>query len=111
MPTIMRETSIGAGALSENLFRDSVYEIAAKPQVCSVGLTAAATGSFAQLQSGAEIVAEEFAPPVATVYPVIPDNFFFNDAMAAGDRLVLRVRNPTGGAIIHRAIANITFLS
>lgn len=110
MPTIMRETSVAAGALLENIFKDSVYEIAARNQVCSVGLTAAATGTFAQLQSGAEIVAEEFAPPVATVYPVIPDNFFFNDAMAAGDRLVLRVRNPTGGAVIHRGIANITFI-
>lgn len=110
MPTIMKESSVAAGAVLDNIFANSVYEIAARNQVASVGLTAAATGTFAQLQSGAEIVCEEFAPPVATVYPVIPDNFFFNDAMAAGDRLVLRIRNPSGGAIVHRAIANLTFL-
>lgn len=30
--------------------------------------------------------------------------------MVTGDRLVLRVRNPTAGAIVHRAVAQISQL-
>lgn len=110
MPSIVREVSIAAGASNDNLFSGSAYEFANRNRVASIGITAAATGTFATLQSGADIVAEEFAPVVKTVMPVIPDDFFFNDVMAMGDRLVLRVRNPTGGAVIHRAVANLTDL-
>lgn len=108
MPSIVKETSVGIGAVVDNMFAGSAYEFANRRRVASVGLTAAATGSFATLQSGPDIVAEEFAPIVKTVMPVIPDDFFFNDVMDLGDRLVLRIRNPTAGAIIHRAVANLT---
>lgn len=110
MPTISKETSVAAGAVLDNIFAGSAYEFANRNRVASIGLTAAAGGSFATLQSGADIVAEEFAPIVKTVMPVIPDDFYFNDVMQIGDRLVLRIRNPTGGAIIHRAVANLTDL-
>lgn len=110
MPNIVRETSVAAGATDRNLFTNSVYEYANRNRVASIGITAAATGTFATLQSGPETIAEEFAPPVKTVMPVVPDDFYFNDVMGIGDRLVLSVRNPTGGAVIHRAIANLTDL-
>lgn len=110
MPVIQREVSVAAGGVNDNLFAGSAYEFANRNRVASIGITAAATGTFATLQSGPDIVAEEFAPVVATRFPIIPDEFYYNDVMAQGDRLVLRVRNPTGGAVIHRAIANLTDL-
>lgn len=110
MPTIQREVSVGIGAVNDNVFSGSVYEFANRNRVASIGITAAATGTFATLQSGADVVAEEFAPVVATRFPIIPDEFYYNDIQAIGDRLVLRVRNPTAGAVIHRALANLTDL-
>lgn len=104
MPTIQVETSVAAGG-SANLFNGSAFEYARGARVASTGLTAAATGTFATLQSGSDVVAEEFPPFVLTTFPVIPDHFHFNDNQGAGDRLKLSVRNPTGGAVIHRAIA------
>lgn len=104
MPTIQVETSVGAGA-SANLFNGSAYEYARNRRSVSLGVTAAATGSFVTIQSGSDVVAEESPPIVATVMPVIPDNFHFNDTQEPGDRLKVLARNPTGGAIIHRAIA------
>ena len=65
---------------------------------------------FCTVQSGPDIVAEEFEPYIATTYPIIPDQMFYNDVMSIGDRLVIRVRNPTGGAIIVRTLAQITEL-
>ena len=63
-----------------------------------------ATGMFCTIQSGADIVAEEFSLPILTTYPIIPDNMYFTDLMEMGDRLVIRVRNPTAGALTARAV-------
>ena len=75
-----------------------------------MGVSAAATGTFVTFNSGADVVAEEFEPPIATIYPVIPDEMYFSDVAAAGDRLVIRVRNTTGAAIVVRVVAQLTGL-
>lgn len=108
MPVIMKEVSVAAGARNDNVFAGSAFEFARTRQIVSVGCTAAATGTFITLTSGSDVVLEESPPYVATVFPVVPDQFFYTDICEQGDRLVLAVRNPTGGAVIHRAIAQIT---
>lgn len=107
MPVIQRETSVAAGA-TVSMFAGSTYEFARARSVASIGVTAAATGSFCTINSGADVVAEEFPPAIATRYPIIPDEMYYNDVLEAGDRLVVNVRNPTGGAIVHRALAQIS---
>lgn len=107
MPMIMREVSVPAGALV-NLLNGSAYEIARGNVFFSVGVTAAATGSFVGITSGSDLVVEEFAPNVLTRYPIIPDEMYFSDFATLADRLVINARNPTGAAIIHRAAVQIT---
>lgn len=101
---IMIETSIAAGAVNPNLVSGSAYEFARSRQIVSLGVAQSATGMFCTIQSGADIVAEEFSLPILTTYPIIPDNMYFTDVMEQGDRLVLRVRNPTAGALTARAV-------
>lgn len=110
MPVIQVETTIAAGAVNQNLLQGSAFEFLRRNALVSMGLTAAATGTFATIQSGADIVVEEFAPAVLTRFPVIPDEMYYSDVGAAGDRLVIRVRNPTGGGVVHRALVQITEL-
>lgn len=104
MPMILVEQSIAAGAVNNNLVSGSAFEFARTRQLVSLGVVAAATGTFCTITSGPDIIAEEFAVPILTTYPVIPDNMYFTDYMEAGDRLVIRARNPTAGAIVHRAL-------
>jgi hypothetical protein len=101
---IMIESSIAAGAVNNNLVSGSAYEFARSRQIVSLGVVQSATGMFCTIQSGADIVAEEFSLPILTTYPIIPDNMYFTDLMEQGDRLVIRVRNPTGGALTARAV-------
>lgn len=107
MPVIMREVSVGAGAINDNVFSGSAFEFARQNQVVSLGVAQSATGGFATIQSGGDVIAEEFSPPILTRYPIIPDEMYYNDVMGVGDRLVLRYRNPTAGALVVRAIAQI----
>lgn len=108
MPVIMRETSVAAGAVSDNILAGSAFEFARQNSLVSIGIHQSATGGFATINSGADVVAEEFSPPIATTYPVIPDNMYFSDVAAAGDRLVIRYRNPTGGPLVVRVVCQVT---
>lgn len=110
MPTIQKETSVGVGLTNPNLFSGSAFEYPERNAICSLGVTAAATGTFITVQAGGEVVLEESSPIVRTAMPVIPDDFGLNFAVAQGRRLILAVRNPTAGAVIHRAIAQLTYV-
>lgn len=103
MPMIMVEESIAAGAVNNNIVSGSAFEFARRAQIVSIGVVQSATGMFCTISSGSDIIAEEFMLPILTTYPVIPDQMYFTDYQEAGDRLVIRVRNPTGGALVVRA--------
>ena len=50
-----------------------------------------------------------FSPvAVQTRYPIIPDEMYYNDVGAAGDRLVVKFRNTSGAAVNARVICQIT---
>lgn len=110
MPVIQKEISVGAGATTENALTGSAFEFLRRNAVVSIGVTAAATGTFVTVQSGADIVLEESPSLVKTAFPVIPDDMFYNDVGVVGDRLVVRLRNPTAGAIIMRVLVQVTDL-
>lgn len=105
---IQKETSIAANATNENLFSGSAFEFPRTNVLVSLGVVQAATGLFVTVQAGGEIVLEESPPAISTDYPLIPDEFYYNFAAVAGDRLVVRVRNSTAGALVARAVAMIT---
>jgi hypothetical protein len=111
MPMIMVETSIAAGAVNNNIVSGSAFEFARGRQVVSLGIAQSATGMFAQAQAGSDIIVEEFSPPILTRYPIIPDEMYFTDVMENGDRLVIRVRNPTAGALTVRAAIQMSAIS
>ena len=107
MPVIQVETAVAAGAVNNNLVSGSAYEFARRRSVVSIGVVQSATGGFCTIQAGADVIAEEFAPSIKTTPPIIPDDFYYNDVMEPGDRLVIRYRNPTAGALTVRAIVQI----
>lgn len=110
MPVIQRELSLPAGAVNENILSGSAFEFARQNSLVSIGVVASATGTFATINSGSDVVAEEFAPAIKATFPIIPDEMYYSDVAAQGDRLVIRVRNPTAGAITLRAIVQLTAL-
>lgn len=113
MPVIQREVSVGAGATDPNLLAGSTFEFVRGNIFMSAGCVAAATGTFITFISGADIVLEESPPAViaaAGSFPTIPDQMFYNDFATLADRIVLSARNPTGGAVVHRPLVQITQL-
>lgn len=109
MPTIQKEVSVGIGAVVENALSGSVFEYMRQPGIVSAAVVAAATGTFVTINSGPDVVLEESPPMVLTTMPIIPDHFYYTWGAAQGDRLVIRLRNPTAGAVIHRVVTNIQY--
>lgn len=110
MAVIQKEFSVAAGATVENALVGSAFEFLSRNSVISAGVTAAATGTFATIQVGSSVVLEESPPMVQTSFPRIPDEMAYNDVGPQGARLVIRLRNPTGGAVIMRVLVQITEL-
>jgi len=110
MPAIQKETSVAAGATNDNLFSGSAFEFARANSIVALACVASATGGFITIQSGPDVVLEESPPTVKTTMPTVPDDFLYQFAAAAGDRLLLRCRNPTGGAVTFRAVAQISYV-
>lgn len=121
MGVIVRSADIAAGAVNANIWAGSVFEYARSNGLLSVGViqpeTAAAgpaSGLLATINVGADVVAEEFPLPtldpviVGRNAPVIPDDFWFQDAAAQGDRIVTSIRNPTAGALAFYGVAIFT---
>jgi len=108
MPMILVETSLLTATVNNNIYSGSAFEFARARGVVSIGIVQSATGMFATLQAGADIICEEFSLPILTTYPVIPDNMYFTDVVEAGDRLVGRVRNPTGGTLTVRSVVQMS---
>lgn len=108
MSMILVEQSVAAGAVNTNLVAGSAFEIARQRSIVSMGWMQSATGGFMTLQGGADTIAEEFSVPIATRYPIIPDEMYFTDVLEALDRLVARYRNPTGGALVARGVVQLS---
>jgi hypothetical protein len=108
MPAIQAEVSVAANTTNNNIISGSAFEYSRGRQLLSLGVTAAATGTFCTIQSGADVILEESATVIATRFPIVPDEMYYNDVMEMFDRLRIQIRNTTGGALVSRAMALLT---
>ncbi len=108
MPVIQKEVALAANETLENALSGSAFEFLRRNAIVSAGATASATGLFVTVQSGGDIVLEESPAAIKTTFPIIPDEMFYNDVGVQGDRLVIRVRNSTAGALTIRVLVQVT---
>lgn len=108
MPLIRKEQSIAANATLDNVVSGSIYEFLPWNAAINIGLNGSATGLVATINSGSDTVLEEAPVNVSTAFPVIPDDMFAQDVAAGGERLVIKVRNTTGGALTLRSLIQFT---
>lgn len=110
MAVIQKTTTVGAGATVENVLSGSAFEFLRRNAIVSMGVVCDTAGAFITIQSGSDIVLEESQAAVKATFPVIPDEMYYNDVGVTGDRLVIRLRNPTAGAVVFRTIVQLTDL-
>lgn len=104
MPVIQNQVTLAAAGSTNNLIAGSAFEFARAPQLVSIGVTASVTGGFIGITVGSDLVLEDTPPFVSAAFPIIPDEMYYNDVAQPGDRIVIRARNPSGGAITFNTV-------
>lgn len=99
MPTIQGSVSVAANAVNDNVITGSQWEYLPYNAAVEFGLVGSAPGLLLDVFSGQDNLAEGFAPSTQNRFPVYPDDFTLTDVAAAGERLKVRARNTTGGAL------------
>jgi hypothetical protein len=99
MPFLQGSQSVAANATVENLVTGSQFEFAPYNASVEVGMCASGVGLVGDVSTGSDVVAEAFSVANSNRFPILPDDFTIMDVVAAGERIKLRVRNTTGGAL------------
>ncbi len=108
MPVIQRAITVPANSINQNIIEGSQYEFARRRSIVQVGITCGTGGGIlANINSGGDVVAEQFPVNPKNSFPIIPDEFVFSDVMEAGDRLSIPVQNTTGAGVVVWVIVQI----
>jgi len=100
MGVITGSASVPADSTTTNLIAGDINEFLGRPSVVSLFITAAAAGLRAQLLVGKDVVIDDQEVSDANRFPQTPEDFLARGGGMAGERITLRLRNTTGGAIV-----------
>lgn len=99
MPVIQSSVSVAANATNDNILSGSQFEFLPYNAALDFGLVGSATGLVADVYTGQDAVAESYSLNTQNRFPVYPDDYPLSDVAAAGERVKVRIRNTTGGAL------------
>ena len=99
MPQIQGSVSIAAGATNTNVLAGSVFEYLPYNAQVEIGLQGSATGLQVTVTSGSDVLMEESPPGLQNRMPLYPDDYLVPDVAGGGERLVIKARNTSGGAL------------
>jgi len=92
--------SVAANATSLNVLAGKLAEFLAERSVVRLYAAAAAAGIFASLLIGDSVLIDDQEISGANRYPLKPDDLVDEGAGFDNDRLILRFRNSTAGALV-----------
>ncbi len=97
---IMTDTqSVGANAVVANVLAGKSAEFVKEPSVIQIAATGSAAGLNITAIVGEEIVIEDQAIGPGNRFPIVPDDVLAQAGGFPGDRIVIKLRNTTGGAL------------
>lgn len=99
MPVIQQSISVGANTSVDNVLAGSQFEFLPYDASLMFGVSGSANGLIVDVYSGQDVLAETMAIGATNRIPVMPDDFTLSDVAGAGERIKVRVRNTTAGAV------------
>lgn len=99
MPLIQQSVSIAASSVNDNVIAGSQFEFLPYDAALRFALNGSAIGLVADVYSGQDVLAEQMGVNTLNRVPINPDDFLLTDVAGAGERIKIRVRNTTAGAL------------
>jgi hypothetical protein len=91
--------SVAANTTVANALSGKSHEFINEPTIVTLGVCGSAVGLNVSLIIGEEVVVDDQEVPVGTTLPAFPDQVLAQGGGVPGDRIILKLRNTTGGAI------------
>lgn len=100
MPTMTDRQSVAANATVQNVLVGKLFEFASRPSIVRLYASAAAVGLNVSLLVGSRALVDDQEVNAQNRMPIVPDDFVAEGAARPGERIVVRLRNTTAGAIV-----------
>lgn len=98
--SVMTDTqSIAANTTIANVIAGKSKEFVTEPSLVTVSATGSAAGLMITLIIGEEIVIDDQDVGPGNRFPIVPDDVLAQGGAFPGDRIVVRMRNRTAGAL------------
>lgn len=105
---IQKTASVAANTTVDNVLTGSQFEFLPMNAALDFGIVGSATGLEADVYSGSDMLCEGLAVSTQNRFPVFPDDYALSDVAAAGERIKVRIRNTTAGALTYFVGVRIT---
>lgn len=99
MPIMTDRQSVAANAVVQNVLAGKMDEFLRENSRIALYMTASAVGLNGVLLVGGESSLDDQEISAANRFPVVPDDFLAEAGGIPGDRVLVRARNTTAGAI------------
>lgn len=99
MGYMSKVTSVAANTTTANLLAGDKDEFLEEASVVNLAATASAVGLRVTMIVGSEVVVDDQELAVGTTLPKMPEDMIAQAGAFPGDRITLRLRNTTGGAL------------
>lgn len=99
MGYMSKVTSVAANTTTANLLAGDKDEFLEEASVVNLAAVASAVGLRVTLIVGSEVVVDDMELAVGTTLPKMPEDMIAQAGAFPGDRITLRLRNTTGGAL------------
>jgi hypothetical protein len=99
MPIMTDRQSVAANATVSNVLAGKLGEFVGMPGVISLYASASAVGLNVSLLVGGQSVVDDQEVNAQNRMPLVPDDFVAGSTGLQGDRVIVRLRNTTAGAI------------
>lgn len=96
---IQTSAAVAANTVNDNVLAGNQYEFAPTRSIVEFGVVGSATGLEVDVLIGSRSIVTRMLPSIQNRFAIYPDDFPLKGAALAGERIIVRVRNTTGGAL------------
>lgn len=94
---IQKSVTVLANTTNDNVIAGDQFEFAPSRCIVEFGLEASAIGMEYDVLIGSRAVVTRYIPPIDNRNAKYPDEFYLKAGARAGERIIIRARNTTGG--------------
>lgn len=99
--------SVAANSTTDNILAGKTLEFVMEAAILNFYIVAAAVGIFATIVVGGEIVVDDQEVSSANRFPSTDSDLLARVGGSPGERIVIRLRNSTGAAVIVNTMAEV----